>query len=131
MVEEIKRLCKENGTSIKSLERELGFGNGTIRRWDDSRPSFDKIQKVADYFGCSIYDLTGEEKETQATEVLKTLLADFGALSTEFEEIQTLQALLLNSTIDQIKEALTGLDTGKKFDLAMFLLNDVKGNEDK
>ena len=70
MVEEIKMLCKANGTSIKALERELGFGNGTIRRWDSSVPSYDKILKVADYFKCTVEIITGEmeQKEKPAQE---------------------------------------------------------------
>ena len=65
MVEEIKRLCKENGTSVKALERELSCGNGTIRRWDDSPPAFDKVVKVAAHLGVPVSRLTGEDPENK------------------------------------------------------------------
>ncbi len=47
IVERIGAICKEKGTTLIGLERELGFGRGTIRNWDKNRPSFDKIIKVA------------------------------------------------------------------------------------
>lgn len=51
MAERIRELCRIKGTNIKCLERALGFGNGTISRWDVSSPSVDKVAKVAAYFG--------------------------------------------------------------------------------
>ena len=50
MVRKIKELCEERGISIRALERALELGNGTIARWDVSRPSVDKIAKVAKFF---------------------------------------------------------------------------------
>lgn len=87
MVSLIKSLCASKKTSIKALERELGLGNGTIRRWDDSSPSYDKLQKVANYFGIKVADLTGEnenkpalpqeneltEMQTKAVEMIKNM----------------------------------------------------------
>jgi transcriptional regulator with XRE-family HTH domain len=47
LVARIKDLTAEKGLNIKLLEKAAGFGNGTIRRWDDSSPSADKLLKVA------------------------------------------------------------------------------------
>ena len=65
MVSLIKDLCAQRKTSIKALERELGLGNGTIRRWDDSSPSYDKMQRVADYFSVSVDYLLGNEEQKE------------------------------------------------------------------
>lgn len=54
MYEKIKKLCKEKGTNISSLERELGFARGSICKWEKSTPGFGKIEKVASYFGVSM-----------------------------------------------------------------------------
>lgn len=60
--ERIRELCKNNGTSIPNLESELGFGSGTISKWDKSAPSVDKLQKIANHFGVTIdYLMTGKE----------------------------------------------------------------------
>ena len=64
-VEKIEELCKGKNTNLAQLERELAFGQGTIRKWANSSPSVDKLQKVADYFEVSLdYLNSGEQKET-------------------------------------------------------------------
>lgn len=55
----VKYLCTDTGISFAKLERELGFGNGTLRNWDKSSPSVDKLQKVANYFKVSTDFLLG------------------------------------------------------------------------
>ena len=55
--EKILELCKTRKISIASLEKQLGFGNATIRGWRTSSPSLEKIKKVADYFSVQIEDL--------------------------------------------------------------------------
>lgn len=60
MVEKIRSLCKESGDTLASLERALGFGNGTIARWGERTPSVDKVKAVADYFGCTVDELISD-----------------------------------------------------------------------
>lgn len=60
MVEQIKKLCAEHKTTVKSLEKELGFGNGTIRRWDTNAPSVERISMVANRFNVPMSYLMGE-----------------------------------------------------------------------
>lgn len=49
---------------LSAVDAVLGFGNGTIGKWDKASPSADKLKMVADYFGVSVdYLLTGEQKE--------------------------------------------------------------------
>lgn len=45
LVSRIKNLSKEKNLNLKLLEEQAGFGNGTIRRWDSSPPSADKLLK--------------------------------------------------------------------------------------
>lgn len=52
-----------------ALEKELGFGNGTIGKWQKASPSVDKLKKVADWFGVTLDELLatndkGEERKT-------------------------------------------------------------------
>lgn len=60
MVDQIKKLCAEHKTTVKSLEKELGFGNGTIRRWDTNAPSVERISMVANRFNVPMSYLMGE-----------------------------------------------------------------------
>ena len=52
--EKIKELAEKNGISIAALEKKLGIGNGTIRKWNEVSPTLENISKVARYFGVSI-----------------------------------------------------------------------------
>lgn len=45
----IKEIAKDESLSIRSIERDLGFGNGTLQRWDDHSPSVEKLNQVAGY----------------------------------------------------------------------------------
>ena len=70
--ETIKTLCQEKGIAITFLEKELGFGRGSIGKLRSSKTSAERLQKIADYFGVSVeYLMTGkdeqEKKETKLT----------------------------------------------------------------
>ena len=56
----ITNLCRNKGISIAKLEKELGFGNATIRMWAKASPSVEKVKAVADYFGVSVDQLISE-----------------------------------------------------------------------
>lgn len=59
--DKIKELCKEKRISVLKMETEIGFNNGTVNKWNKHKPSYDKVQKVADYFGVSVEYILGEE----------------------------------------------------------------------
>lgn len=59
MYQKIKELCTERGISVATMESEVGFANGTVRRWGAIQPSIDKVIKVADYLGVSVDELCG------------------------------------------------------------------------
>ena len=61
--DKIRELAKEQGMSLPNLEAKLGFGNGTIVRWDKASPTAEKLQKVADELGVSVDYLLGREPE--------------------------------------------------------------------
>jgi len=65
--------------TFAEMERELGFGNGTIRRWEGSSPSVDKVQKVSEYLGVSVeYLLTG--KESGSSNAIQTNNGNIGVM---------------------------------------------------
>lgn len=59
LLDRVKNLCNDNSITLSKLEKTLGFGNGTLSRWDDSSPSGDKLSKVANFFNVSIDYLIG------------------------------------------------------------------------
>ena len=62
----IKELANKRGMSLPTLESELGFGNGTIVKWDKASPNTDKLAKVADYFHVSVDYLLGREESVNS-----------------------------------------------------------------
>lgn len=65
----ISNLCRSKNISITKLEREMGFGNSTIRGWAKSSPTVEKLKAVADYFGVTIDELLADELQTEDTTV--------------------------------------------------------------
>ena len=63
LLEQIKIQCKKHNTSVAKLEDELGFGRGTIYKWENVSPTIQNLKKVADYFGCTIDDLLKDAPE--------------------------------------------------------------------
>lgn len=57
----IKDLANERGISIRELETQLNFSNGTMSKWKDSAGS-SKIEKVADYFNVTTDYLIGRNQ---------------------------------------------------------------------
>lgn len=69
MVSKIRELCKKNKTSIAALERQLGFGNGVIGRWDKSVPNYDRLYAVAEALGVTVAELTDDQSAKKDTTV--------------------------------------------------------------
>ena len=62
MYERIKMLCKQHGTNITALERELGFAKGSICKWENHEPSYERVKMIADRFHVSVeYIKNGED----------------------------------------------------------------------
>lgn len=59
-------MCQKRGISISRLEKELGFGNATIRGWVSSSPTVERLKAVADYFGITVDDLISNRNDGTA-----------------------------------------------------------------
>lgn len=59
-------MCQKRGISISRLEKELGFGNATIRGWVSSSPTVERLKAVADYFGVTVDDLISNRNDSTA-----------------------------------------------------------------
>ncbi len=68
----IKQLCKNKGVTVTGLEKELGFARGSLCKVNTSKPSMEKVQKLADYFGISSDYLMNGEEIKQTTSELST-----------------------------------------------------------
>ena len=72
----IKDLAVKKKISVAELERTLGFGNGSISKWNKQSPSVDKLNKVADYFDVSGDYLLGRTNTRSKKDNSKVALDD-------------------------------------------------------
>lgn len=61
LVDKVKSFCDEREITLAELERCVGLGNGTVARWDEKRPSVDRVAKVAEFFGVTVDELLKKE----------------------------------------------------------------------
>lgn len=74
LIDRVQQKCSEKGTNFKRLEQELGFGNGTLRKWAIQKPSYDKVLLVANSLNVSLdWLITGKEHEDLTPEEQKLL----------------------------------------------------------
>lgn len=77
----IKNLANEHEMSLTVLESKLGFGNGTITKWDKNTPNADKLNKVAQYFGVSMdYLLNGIDQNGLSEKDNRDIAKDLNSL---------------------------------------------------
>ena len=71
LVKFIRVSCKNQGSSITKMEKDLKFANGTVGKWANGKryPPKDKLLLVSDFLQISIEELMGEEqKEKPSTQ---------------------------------------------------------------
>lgn len=60
LYDKIKEVAKTKSLSIYRIERDLGFSNGSLRKWNNSTPSAASLKKVANYLNVTLDDLLEE-----------------------------------------------------------------------
>jgi hypothetical protein len=58
LYDKIKEIAKEKSIPIYKIEEDCGFAQGSICKWNEISPSWEKIQKVASYLKVSTDCLT-------------------------------------------------------------------------
>ncbi len=62
LLEKVQYLCEQKSITVYRLEQETNLTKGSIRKWNESLPSSDKLYKVSQYFGVTMESLL-EDKE--------------------------------------------------------------------
>lgn len=60
LYDKIKEVAKTKSLSIYRIERDLGFSNGSLRKWNNSTPSATSLKKVANYLNVTLEELLEE-----------------------------------------------------------------------
>ena len=101
MLDKIKAICKEKKTSISKLEKQLGFGNGVIGRWDKSVPSYERLAAVANALDVPVSYLTGETDDPSAG-IKKGPIPKDGALGSAKQKLLDALDGLSDSQIEKL-----------------------------
>ncbi len=59
--ERIKEVALSKGYSINRLEKELSLPRSSISKYNKNVPSMERIQKIAEFLGVTLSELTGEQ----------------------------------------------------------------------
>lgn len=66
-------LCKKENMSPTKLAKSLGISSGTVTGWKNGTiPSEYNLQKIADYFGLSVWDLLSKTQDESARQGART-----------------------------------------------------------
>lgn len=71
LYEQIKNAASSKGYSINRLEKELGFPRSSIRKYNYSKPSAEKLSLIASFLGVSVDSLLSENPDTADAPVQK------------------------------------------------------------
>lgn len=82
--ETIKDLCKQHSIAVTALEKELGFGRGSIGKLRNGQTSAERLQKIADYFNVSTdYLLTGIDDDGLTIKDNRDIAKDMESIRTK------------------------------------------------
>lgn len=106
LVERINNAAKEKNMTLASIERELSFGQGTIRKWDKNSPSCEKVLKVANLLQLNAnYLLTGETPQPSSNGIEFT--DEEIEMIKVFRQLTTKQQSIIKGKIYEYEEDLT------------------------
>lgn len=87
--------CNEKGVSPTAAAIDMGFNRSMVTRWGNGvNPRQATLQKIADYFGCTVAEWTGAESYTKrgtanAAPLLLHFDFDFFSLSAKRDDLRS------------------------------------------
>lgn len=119
-VEIINGLLKQRGISAAKMMSELGFSSGLYSQWKSGKqkPSREKLDKIADYFGVSIDYLLG--KDTTISQISKNEEKEQKNNATDNSDIPS-ESLALNISDSELTDILNRLSDKSLSELESYL----------
>lgn len=120
-------LCKKYDVTNYAIEKATHLSDGSIKRWEKSPPSCDRLMRVAQYFGVSVdflLGLTDNPKSQLNKELLDRVAKDLRNRVEKWQNQIVESKESLYSDIDQ-KLTLYGLKSTSNIDIdAEEIIND-------
>ena len=121
MYEKIKDMCSKKGITITALERELGFAKGSLSKIDRHKPSAERLQRIADFFGISVDYFTVQTSDQSSGYYFDDETAK---LAQELFENKELRALF------DVQRGMSAEDLRALYGMALALKRKEKGTDD-
>ena len=121
MYEKIKDMCSKKGITITALERELGFAKGSLSKIDRHKPSAERLQRIADFFGISVDYFTVQTSDQSSGYYFDDETAK---LAQELFENKELRALF------DVQRGMSAEDLRALYGMALALKRKEKGTND-
>lgn len=100
------RLCNFIGKTPSAVALEIGIAKPTVTRWKQgSKPNRATEIKVADYFGVSVSELTGEEKKNKPAPESEHIGPAKQKLLDAVDDLSPAEMAILFERIQKIKES--------------------------
>lgn len=106
MAANIKRLMSKKGINSKELSKAIGEPYSTVLSWTQGAyyPRIDKIEKMAEYFGCLKSDLIEDKSKQPAKRELSEKKCEFIRRVSEMSDAQ----------LDRLEQILDLIDATEK-----------------
>ena len=109
------KLCAAHDKSPTAVSKEIGLSNAAASGWKNGKkPSAVTKQKLADYFGVTVEELTGEEQKEKPTPSEESELnAHAKAILYKYEQLNPAQRVMFEKMLDAALEAAKGYKNEK------------------
>jgi transcriptional regulator with XRE-family HTH domain len=112
MYERLEKLLKERGITPYRLSKDLGISQSSLSEWKrgNSIPKYERLTKIANYFGVPVGYLTGRDEDASEDGMDKELLERLMALvkekldAPEWSDEQARQNLVLFNSLTPDKK---------------------------
>ena len=87
-IDNVERLCFENGESLYDMTKAIGMGGSAVTGWrQGSTPRRPTLKKIADHFGVTVDWLLSDEAVTPSKWDSKKETSEYGTLSSQEKQI--------------------------------------------
>lgn len=112
----LKELCKNKGTSVTAMSKELGLSSGNVTNWKNGRlPKTAIMIQIANYLNVSVDYLMGETEEQKKPLVNNDEeLTDYLQELKDREEMRMLFSVTKTCTKEEVEQAVRIIEALRK-----------------
>lgn len=113
----LKRFMKENGKSRREVSASLGISYYTFSDWVNAKkmPRMDKVEQLAEYFGCRKSDLIEDRKKPAEDDELSKKKKDFISKVMQMSDLELDQLDQILHIIESTRKAGSKTPPGKDY----------------